>query len=74
MTTTLRWIGSLPSVLQASLDRAVSAELHSIASDICQSKLTARLAANGSAQVSGCDFVKSAASDINSTAPEKIAA
>jgi hypothetical protein len=38
MTTTFRWIGSLSSALQAGLDHAVSAELHSITSEICRSR------------------------------------
>jgi hypothetical protein len=60
MTTALRWIGSLSSVLQAGLDRAVSAELHAITSGICRSRTIAKPAAAAAADVSGCGSVGAA--------------
>jgi hypothetical protein len=69
MITTLRWIGSLSSALQAGLDHAVSAELHSITSDIC------RLQSNGNAKDLACGLAKAAAEEnFSQPVPEQIAA
>jgi hypothetical protein len=66
MTTTLRWIGALPSALQAGIDRAVSAELHAIASDISRSRLAGR--ATHATEAAAC------VAEANCAAPGQIAA
>jgi hypothetical protein len=70
MTATFRWIGSLPSVLQSGLDRAVSAELHSITANIRRSKI----AGHAAAAISVGDLTEADAADAGSAAPGKMAA
>jgi hypothetical protein len=73
MTTALHWIGSLPSLLQAELDRAVTAELHAIVSDICRSRIS-KPAGHAANDVSACGQADAQAIAESSTASGQIAA